>query len=99
MAGHLCRRDEGEGARPVPSSDEARAIVRCATLGSLAPLSSAARVCGIKAPVTDAMIALASSVLGADIATAGRRFDTIGIDADGIENVRQILDDIARGSR
>ncbi len=90
---------KGEGARPVPSSDEARAIVRCATLGSLAPLSSAARVCGIKAPVTDAMIALASSVLGADIATAGRRFDTIGIDADGIENVRQILDDIARGSR
>lgn len=90
---------KGIGSRPVPGPDEARAIVRCATLGSLAPLSSAAKVCGVATPVTDAMITLASSVLEADIATAGRRLDTIGIDATGVENARQILDDIARGAR
>ena len=89
----------GEGARAIPAQAEALAIVRCGTVGSLAPLQSAAQIAGIATPATSAMITLASTVLEADIESAGRRLSSIGINAANIEDARRILDFIAGGSR
>ncbi|MEZ5800480.1 MAG: hypothetical protein R3D29_08375 [Nitratireductor sp.] len=47
--------------------------MRCATIGSLAPLASAGRVAGIETPATTAMITLASRFASrADVELAGR---------------------------
>ncbi|MEZ5925510.1 MAG: hypothetical protein R3D57_14105 [Hyphomicrobiaceae bacterium] len=86
-------------ARPIPAAAQATAIVRCATIGSLVPLASAARVAGVEAKATEAMVALVSSLLGSDIAKAGRRLETIGVTADHIDDARQLIDAIANGSR
>ena len=83
----------------MPGEREALALVRCGTIGSLVPLQSAARVAGIDAPATSAMITLASSVLDADIQSAGRRLSNIGIMPDQIEDARRVLDAIAGGGR
>ncbi len=85
----------GEGARPVPTAAEARAMIRDGVIGSLAPLASAARIAGVAAPATEAMIVLASSVLKADLATAGRRLEAIGVDATTIDAARSQLSAIA----
>lgn len=89
---------KGEGRRPVPEPDEARALVRCATVGSLAPLVSAARICGVSVPATEAMVTLASAVLGADLDSAGRRLEAMGVTAAGIDDARRTLDAIAKGA-
>ena len=89
----------GHGARMIPGQTEALGIVRCGTIGSLAPLQSAAQIAGIATPATSAMITLASTVLEADIESAGRRLSSIGINASNIDDARRILDSIAGGSR
>lgn len=86
-------------ARPIPAAAHATAVVRCATIGSLVPLASAARVAGVGAPTTEAMITLVSALLGSDIAKAGRRLETIGVTADNIDGARQLIDAIANGAR
>ena len=89
----------GDMARPVPSAGDARRQLCCAVIGSLAPLLSAAETAGRDAPATRAMATLAGTALGGDIASAGRRLDTIGIAATGLDDARRTLDDIARGER
>lgn len=88
----------GDGARPVPDTASAASIIRCATVGSLAPLVSAARIAGVEVPATVAMVTLVSTVLGADVEPAGRKLDAIGINAGNLDEARRILDSIA-GSR
>jgi len=88
----------GDGSRPVPDRDRAQGIIRCAAIGSLAPLASAAKVAGLAVPCTDAMITLASTVLGADVGPAGRKLDAIGVNAGNLDDARRILDSIS-GSR
>lgn len=90
---------KGEGARPVPDADTAKALLRDGVIGSLVPLCSAARLAGIDVPVTGSMITLASAVLGADVAAAGRRLETIGITADDIDAARLVIDRIATEGR
>ena len=89
----------GEGVRPVPDPDHARRLVRCAVIGSLTPLVSAAEVAGIEVPVTRAMTALAETVLGGDLTCAGRRLDTVGIGESDLDDARRAMDAIARGIR
>lgn len=89
----------GPGARPVPDQGHAVAYVRCAVIGSLVPLVSAARIAGIDVPATEAMVTLAGAALGGDLASAGRRLDTIGITADTIDDARRVMDAIAKGER
>ena len=89
---------DGHNVRPVPDQACARALVRCATIGSLVPLVSAAKLAEIATPATDAMITLSSAVLDADIASAGRRMDAIGIAADNLDDARRIFDRLGRGS-
>ena len=89
----------GEEARPVPDAGLARRLVRCAVIGSLTPLVSAAEVAGLDAPVTRAMAALAQTVLGSDLSHAGRRLDTVGIGASDLDDARRAMDAIARGRR
>lgn len=89
---------KGDGRRPVPDYDTARGLLRDGVIGSLVPLVSAAEIAGVATPVTTAMITLASSVLGADVAAAGRRLGTIGIDARDIDTARRAMDAIALGA-
>ena len=90
---------KGEIRRAIPNPDEAKALLRDGVIGSLAPLISAAEMAGVDVPVTRSMVTLASTVLGADIASAGRRLDTIGIRESDIGAARSKMDAIARGAR
>ena len=70
-------------SRPVPDPDQATAMVRQGVLGSLVPLASAARLAGIPVPATKSIVQVVATVLGADLASAGRRLENIGFaDAD-----------------
>ena len=89
----------GPGARAVPGRAAALGVLRDGVIGSLVPLVSAARIAGKAVPVTQAIVTLASTVLGADVAAAGRRLDTIGIDAGDIDSARRVMDAIATGRR
>ena len=85
----------GPGARPIPDHATARAIVRDAVIGSLVPLTSAARIAGVPTPAHDAMIGLASSILKADLATAGRKLHAMGFDGPDLDTVRRALEGAA----
>ena len=89
----------GDMARPVPAASDARNLIRCAVIGSLAPLLSAAVVAGVAAPVTRAISTLADAALGDGMAGAGRRLRTIGVDAADLHDARRAMDAIARGER
>lgn len=90
---------KGEGRRAVPGDMEAKALLRDGVIGSLVPLVSAAEMAGVEVPVTQSMITLAGAVLGADVASAGRRLDTIGIRAGDLDTARAAMDAIATGAR
>ena len=87
----------GAGARTIPDKITAQALLRDGVIGSLVPLLSAAEIAGVDVPMTRAMITLASTVLGADVAAAGRRLDTIGIRAGDIDTARKAMETIATG--
>lgn len=89
----------GPGARTIPDPKTTETLLRDGVIGSLVPLVSAAELAGIDVPVTRSMVVLASTVLGADVAAAGRRLDTIGIRADDIETARKSMEAIAMGQR
>ncbi len=91
--------ERGTGARPVPDPGTCRGLLRDGVIGSLVPLASAAALTGTQVPVTQAMVTLASAVLGADVAAAGRRLDTIGINAADVDGARREMDAIATGTR
>ena len=88
----------GEGARPVPDKAAVVGLLRDGVIGSLVPLISAAEITGTPVPMTQAMITLAATVLGADVAASGRRLNTIGIDATHIDTARRAMDAIATGA-
>lgn len=90
---------KGAGTRPVPDAATAKSLLRDGVIGSLVPLMSAANISGVAVPVTKAMVTLADAVLGADVQAAGRRLETIGIDASDITTARQAMDRIAMGAR
>jgi len=90
---------KGDSRRAVPDRDRAKGVLRDGVIGSLVPLVSAAQITNTDVPVTRAMITLASAVLGADVAAAGRRLDTIGITAQDTDTARQAMDAIATGTR
>ena len=81
----------GDGSRPVPDQAHATALIRCAVTGSLVPLTSAARIARVATPATDGMISLASAMLGADLASAGRTLAAVGIAGD-IDAARRALE-------
>jgi len=90
---------KGDGIRFVPDHAEAKHLLRDGVIGSLVPLMSAASLSGVAVPVTQSMVTLAGSVLGADVAAAGRKLQTIGIEAADIATARQAMDKIATGVR
>lgn len=89
----------GEGSRPVPTRDAARAIMRDGVIGSLVPLLSAAGLSGTPVPRTEALVRVTEGLLGVDIAAAGRRLDAIGIAAADVADARRVLDALATGGR
>lgn len=82
----------GDGVRGVPDMGAAQAIIRDAVIGSLVPLTSAARLAGVDTPATDAMISLASALLGADLASAGRKLPAMGIDGVDLDTARRAME-------
>lgn len=89
----------GAGARGIPNRKAANILMRDGVIGSFVPLISAAKLAGVDVPVTQSMVTLASSILGTDVATAGRRLDTIGIEASDIDSARRVMDAIAAGTQ
>ena len=89
----------GDGARAIPNQEACKHLLRDGVIGSLVPLISAARMTGTELPATEAMITLACSVLGADVAAAGRKLDMIGITATDASAARKAMDAIATGGR
>ncbi|THH37054.1 hypothetical protein E4Z66_08940 [Aliishimia ponticola] len=90
---------KGAGFRPVPPAAEAKSLLRDGVVGSLVPLASAAELAQIDLPVTRAMMTLAGAVLGADVASSGRRLDTIGVRVSDMSEARSVMDAIAMGER
>ncbi len=90
---------KGGGRRPLVDGVQAKALLRDAVIGSLVPLISAAELAGVEVPVTRSMVTLVSAILGADIASAGRRLGTIGIRESDIDAARATMDAIATGAR
>ena len=90
--------ERGPGARPVPDRQAARSLMRDGVLGSLVPLVSAAKLANLPAPLTESLIAMTDRILGADVAAAGRRLETIGISAGDVDQARRIFDKIAAGA-
>ncbi len=72
-------------------------MIRCAVIGSLAPLISAAAVAGVAVPHTRSLVTLASAALGSDLLTAGRKLETLGIDTDSLEAARRSLETRMQG--
>jgi hypothetical protein len=72
--------------------------LRDGVIGSLVPLISAADLAGVDVPMTRSIVTLAGTVLGADVAAAGRRLETIGITANDLDDARKALDALAVGS-
>lgn len=90
--------ERGPGARPVPDQHTSRVMMRDGVLGSLVPLVSAGELAGIPSPLTTSLIAMSDRILGADVAAAGRRLETIGVSADDVDQARRIFDTIATGA-
>ena len=88
----------GAGSRPLPDESQAVAMIRCAVIGSLVPLVSAARLAGVEVPVTQALIEMARASLGGDLVNAGRRLDAIGIPTGNLDEARKILEARAQGN-
>ena len=86
----------GDYARPVPDEADADTIVRCAVIGSLMPLLSAAERAGVDASATRAMVGLAKAALRGGLAATGRTLDTVGIAPAGIDDARRSIERIAR---
>lgn len=83
--------DAPADSRPVPSSAVAVAAVRQGVLGSLVPLTSAARLAAVPVPATDALIQMVSTMLGADMASAGRRLENLGFADAEPDDVRRAV--------
>ncbi len=89
----------GDGSRRIPGREASAEILRDGVIGSLVPLLTAAAITNTPTPMTQAMVTLVSSVLGVDVAAAGRRLNTIGISANDIDTARKAMDKIASGDR
>ena len=89
----------GDYSRTIPLQKQAKSLLRCGVIGSLVPLTSAAKIAKLEVPMTTSLINLASNILGADISAAGRRLEAIGINADNIDTARRAMDEIATGGR
>ncbi|MFT5110752.1 MAG: opine dehydrogenase [Parasphingorhabdus sp.] len=88
---------KGSGSRPIPNTEHARGMLRCAVTGSLVPLQSAGEMTGTPTPSTDAMINLASAALGHDLASAGRRLNSMGISPGSSDEVRKQVEAMIKG--
>ncbi|MFK7836191.1 MAG: hypothetical protein AB8B60_08215 [Sulfitobacter sp.] len=90
--------ERGSAARPVPDTDTARMMMRDGVIGSLAPLASAAQSAGVPVPQTQALMALVSGVLDADVAAAGRGLHTMGLSGSA-DDIRRAMDALTPGGR
>lgn len=81
--------DAPADALPVPGPAEAETRVRQGVLGSLVPLMSAAGLAGVAVPATHALVQTVSTMLGTDLAAAGRRLDGLGFSGAGPDEIRR----------
>ena len=88
--------DAGDFSRLAPPADDADTLARCAVVGSLMPLVSAAETAAVETPASRAMADLAIAALGGGLIATGRRLQSIGITAGAIDDARRVIDEIAR---
>ena len=81
----------GAGSRAVPDANQARRLLRSAVAGSLQPLTHFAAIAEVDTPLTEAMIALATTVIGDDL-TAGRDLNSLGLTATSPDEARRAVD-------
>ncbi len=91
--------ERGEGARPVPDRETARAMLRDGVIGSLVPLASAAELTNVEVPQTRALMATVGAILDADVAASGRRLQSVGITANNLDDARRTFDALTAGGR
>ena len=89
----------GQGARPIPRPNTARQIMRDGVIGSLVPLVSSAETANTPVPRTRSLVTLTECILGADVAAAGRRLETIGITECDLDSARRAFDTLVTGAR
>ncbi|MEX0306950.1 MAG: hypothetical protein AB3N12_06125 [Ruegeria sp.] len=90
--------ERGSGTRPIPDQQISRGLMRDGVLGSLVPLVSAGELAGIPCLLTNSLITISDRILGADVAAAGRRLETIGVSAGDVDQARRIFDTIVTGA-
>ena len=73
-------------------------MLRDGVIGSLVPLISAAALAGIDVTQTAALVAMCEVILGADVAAAGRRLDTIGVTSGDVDSARRLFDSLMNGA-
>ena len=88
----------GSGSRPVPTQPQAFSMLSSAVIGSLIPLQSAGLLSGVPTPVTDSVVTLAGTLLKRDFPTAGRRLENMGIDGNGLDEVRRQIESVMKGN-
>lgn len=88
----------GHGSRPVCSQVEAHKGLRDIAIGSLLPLISMADVAGISVQQTRGALATISTILGAEISSAGRSLSGLGISANDLDSTRRHLELAAKGA-
>ena len=74
---------------------QAEVIAYTADVGQGEEEVAAARLAAVPVPVTEAVLQMISSTLGADLAPAGRRLETVGVTASDIDDARRVMDRIA----
>ncbi len=88
--------ESGSGKRAVPDHSTAMSLLRDVAIGSLVPLTAAARAAQVDVPVTNSMVQLCSTVLGNNVATSGRRLHSIGIERSEFDVVFQRMSALSK---
>jgi len=75
---------------PAPKSLEHRYLVQDVMCG-LVPVAAFGRIAGVKTPVLDAVIQIASSLTGNDFYEEGRNAKNLGLEGKSIEDIKSML--------
>jgi len=89
-------RESGSGMRAVPDHEAAISLLRDIAIGSLVPLTAAAKAAEVDVPLTCSMVQLCCAVLGNDVATSGRRLHSIGIEHSEFDSVFQRMSALSK---
>jgi len=91
--------ESGAGKRFVPGQEAAMTMLRDVAIGSLVPLTAAAKAASVVVPVTQSMVQLCCTLLGNDVATSGRQLHSIGIENTDFDSVFKRMNELSKTGR